>query len=140
MWGYPSHVTPVNGYRYLNHLPQAIKPSYFYHLIGAGLVIMGIYGCKKISKCLENCLLLKAGQISFALYLLHIPILFTVGTGMFEVMSRYSKYYGINVLASFWITFIVLLFTAYIFHRTIEHYCENIIGKMMRIMGRKEEK
>lgn len=129
--GYPSHIIPINVYKLFYNMPGQMDPSHFYHVIGAAMVIVGIYECKEIAGFLENKLFLFLGKISFSLYLIHIPILFSVGTDAFLIFNRCFENYHVNVLLTFMLTFVILIILSLVFHVIVESKCEKIVKKIV---------
>ncbi len=84
----PTFFIPDNAYRLLSS-PILLTEGYaFWHVLGAGMLVTGL--C--LSPCLQGLLSLRApqwmGKISFSLYLIHMPVLFSLGTGLFLLLDR----------------------------------------------------
>lgn len=127
--GYPTGVVPTNVYRLFSFQSYVI-----WHILGAFLVILGIYHCKIVQKILsmKNCLVL--GENSFAIYLVHIPILFSFSSWAFvEIYERLNRY-QLSVMLVLIMSLLAVLAGAYLYHNIIENICgkieQKIIGKV----------
>lgn len=112
--GYPSGVIPNNIYSVLNG-----NAYVFIHVIGAFLFLYGVWSCKGIQKIFSLPIFRALGKISYAVYLLHIPLLFSVTTSIFLMLVEYMGYTK-SVLTTLVISSIVLLITSYFYNKFIE--------------------
>ena len=60
-----------------------IHPAVFYHAAGAAIIIFAVSRAEVLRKFFSLKFLTRAGSYSFSLYVLHIPILFSVGGFVF---------------------------------------------------------
>ena len=85
---YPTFFTPEGAYGLLNTPVLLTEPFAFWHVLGAGMLVTGL--C--LSPGLQGLLSRRApqwmGKISFSLYLVHMPVLFSLGTGLFLLLDR----------------------------------------------------
>jgi peptidoglycan/LPS O-acetylase OafA/YrhL len=85
---YPTFFTPDNAYGLLNIPVLLTEPFAVWHVLGAGMLVTGL--C--LSPGLQGLLSRRApqwmGKISFSLYLVHMPVLFSLGTGLFLLLDR----------------------------------------------------
>lgn len=137
--GYLSYVIPINKYDLLNHLPAQISVSNFYHVIGAALLILGIWLYVPVSKFM-NCKICKfLGKISFAIYIIHIPVLFSVGTGVFQALYKINHRYNVDSLLTLIVMMVSLVVLAYVFSMLVEKPCDKLVNKIVCFMGEKDE-
>lgn len=115
--GYPSGIIPNNIYSFLNGQSYII-----WHIIGAFLIIYGIWSCKLFQKILSMRIFKVLGKISYSVYLIHIPLLFSFSTGLFlHIINQFG--YTQSVLLSLILSVIVLIGISYIYYKYIEKVC-----------------
>ena len=108
---YPSGTVPTNIYKYLNFI-FLTDPKVIMHGFGAFFLLYGILKIENIRKCFLNKYCILASKYSFSMYLVHIPILYTIGTSTFKLLylNVLKKY-----LFSVFITLIIFSIFLYIF-------------------------
>jgi peptidoglycan/LPS O-acetylase OafA/YrhL len=87
--------------------------------VGAVLIIAGIACLPILQRGLERPVMRRFGQLSFSLYLTHVPLLFTVTAAAFAVVAAYLPYgasAAVASLAGMAVTFAVVI----VFERTID--------------------
>lgn len=125
--GYPSGIeAPANIYHLLNHLPSELTPYQFYHIFGAFLLITGILCLPQVQRWLSAKPILFLGDISFAVYLLNLPFIFSFSSGMLLKLSASLNHYLLCSSLIFLVSAAVLLFLSYLFHHFIEPVCDKI--------------
>ena len=124
--GYPSGVAPTNIYRYFQHFSLDII-----HVFGAILFVLGICNLRLITKFLEKKSLLWLGKISFGVFLVHIPIIFSIGTYSFMKIYNYSGRYQFSAFSSLGISLVTTIFCAWLFNRYVEKLCGIITTKII---------
>ncbi|MDO5572725.1 MAG: acyltransferase [bacterium] len=125
--GYPSGIdAPVNLYHYLNHLPAGITPYQFYHILGAFLLTAAVLCLPMLQKALSVKPILFLGNISFAIYLLNLPLIFSLSSGLLLKMAFLCDSYLLCSTIIFSITLVVLLLLSYLFNRFAESACNKI--------------
>lgn len=132
--GYPTAVTPNNIYSSLNHLPEWITTYQFYHIIGAGLFVMGIYYLDIISKFFGFGVFRFMGTISYGVYLASVPLIFSLSMSMFIKFYEKSENYNSAVWTSFIISLIVLILISFVFHHTIERLSNFVTNKLVKFI------
>lgn len=75
---YPSGREPSNLYRYPEMLTTRLNPIYFYHMCAAGLLFEGIRRERIAGRFLSLPCFRFLGKISYAVYLIHIPVLYSL--------------------------------------------------------------
>jgi peptidoglycan/LPS O-acetylase OafA/YrhL len=67
-------------------IPQAV-PSVYVNMVGAVLLLIAVEVCGPIHSALSSRLGVVLGKLSFPLYLVHIPVLCSVGAGVFLALA-----------------------------------------------------
>lgn len=128
--GYPSGIEhPTNIYRFLDSDILGAGTYTFWHVFGAVFLIYGFFNLKCIIKILENKVFLFLGKISYAIYLIHIPLLFSVGTYLFNIIYTRENYLRAVLILFVLINFIVVL-SAFLYNRFVESGCERVTKKL----------
>lgn len=107
--GFPRGVIPTNIYS-LFTLPSYIDKSQFFHIAGSFFVVLG--------------------QISYAFFLLHFPILFSFTTRFFVFLHKNTDSYQIPLIIVFISSSILMIFCAFLFTKIIE----NNISKLLKLL------
>lgn len=126
--GYPSGVQPVNVYRFLNGLPDIILSYQFWHIIGAFFTVYGIWNlsvCQRVLKCNVFQFL---GRISYAVYIIHIPLIFSASCYIFGKFAAAGSGYLYSVIGTFVLSMVIILLAAYFYNRYVETACEKILN------------
>ncbi len=126
---YPVGHEPDNAYRILNHLPDRLNPIYFYHMLAAALLVMGIWLLEPLGKALSLKPVLFLGKISYSLYLVHIPVIYSLSAWLLVRFMAKTGNYNFSAGLSFIISLPVMIFLAWLFHRFIERNCTKLINK-----------
>lgn len=122
--GYPSGVVPENIYRYLNHLPSTLTPYKIYHIIGAFLLVLAVLCLPLIQRALSLRPMLFLGDISFAVYLLNLPLIFSFSSGMLLWIIRYTDQYIFSSFLIFLSSAALLVLCSFLFHHYVEPICD----------------
>lgn len=134
--GYPSGTTPTNLYQYMNCLPPEILPYQFWHIMGAFLTVYGIWNMAELQHLLEGKIVQTLGKISYSIYIVHIPFIFSVSCYILKVLIES----GVDYLLGVWIVFFTSLFgvliLAYVYNRYIESGCSILINKILNVCQR----
>lgn len=135
--GYPTNASPLNYYGILvGKIQETVNAKQLYHIIGAGLVIYGLFCLQFSWKILQNKIFLKLGKISYAVYLLHIPILFSVATKIFLSLYKITEKYILSASIGLCVSLAFLIVLAILFNRYIEKWCGKITDKMVNVVYR----
>jgi peptidoglycan/LPS O-acetylase OafA/YrhL len=89
-----------------------------YLTVGATLVILATILVSRLKQFFSHKRIAVLGKYTFALYLIHMPILFTVGAGVFVASYRFGLHEA--VVISMFITLLVLIPAVYLFERYID--------------------
>lgn len=125
--GYPSYATPVFFYRYLGEICTHIyanKGIATYHILGAGLLILGILMCVPVQRALSVKPLRWLGSISMGVFVLHVTVLQFVGRPLRDWFLGMGMEYPLMVLIVYLILLILLLLLAWGFKNTVERLLE----------------
>jgi len=100
--GYPTGVVPTNFYRYFNFIT-----AFDLHVLGAFFLLYSIKNIKLFQNFLSMGVFKFLGKISYSVYLLHIPLLFSISTSLFLYAQTYFSY-SYCVLFSLILSFCIL--------------------------------
>lgn len=127
---YPTFFTPDGAYGLLNTPVLLTEPFAFWHVLGAGMLVTGLCLSPSLQGLLSARAPLWMGKVSFSLYLVHMPVLFSLGTGLFLLLDRpaLSSYPLLTVLTLAGTLPAVLLFSA-LFRRFVELPCTRLANK-----------
>lgn len=122
-WSHHQHLVKkyvnANGFGNTN----GCSTSYFYELIGSVLLFHAVEISPFLQAILSLPHMIYLGKISFSLYLLHLPLLYTCSTQLF--LAFYEKYhiqYDYSVASTFLIMIPIWLLTAHIFWYAIDSH------------------
>jgi peptidoglycan/LPS O-acetylase OafA/YrhL len=130
--GYPSGVIPTNAYRFLNIFPAWYHGFMLLHIAGAGLLVYGLLCLKRLPALLGNRLFLFLGKISYAVYLVHIPLLFCLSAYVFLQAQGSGLGYLRSTAVSFVVSNAVLVIAAFLYHQIVERPCAALTDRLCR--------
>ena len=134
--GYPTFFEPSNFYRYLT-LPgvEAEDVLGVWHVIGAAMLMTGLFLSPVLQRALSCRPLQWLGKISFSLYLVHVPVLLSVGTGVAVLLSRGGiQSYDLMSFLSAVATLLAVLLVAALFQRYVEKPCSRFSRWLLRFL------
>lgn len=117
--GFPQGVLPTNFYRFFILSEFNSSFSILIHSIGAFLIVFGILLFNPRTSLFDDKLSQYLGKISYSIYLVHIPILFSISSFLFLKLKPYGLIYPLNMLVTLLITLIVLIIVSDIFNRAV---------------------
>lgn len=124
---YPVAVEPTNGYRYLagigNFLYHRLTPYLFYHKLAVFALLLGIFMLHGLQKVLETKICLFLGKVSYAVYLIHIPVLFSLTALLFVKLYGVLLQYNLAALLALLISLVVIVALSWLFYHFIEKRC-----------------
>ncbi|MBR2403700.1 MAG: acyltransferase [Lachnospiraceae bacterium] len=135
--GYPTELYPINYYEYIHDLLEpAFDPhiSLVCHTVGAGFLILGIMLCNSAQKVLSSKVFVMLGTISYAVYLVHMPIICSFSTSFFKWLFANNQNYASVAGITFLLTIAIVLACATAFYFIIEKTCEKLIGKGIKFL------
>lgn len=124
---YPVAYSPTNAYRILNHLPQRLNPYYFYHMLAAALLVLSIYLLSPLKRLLSLKPMLFLGKISYSVYLVHIPVLFSLSAWLLVEFTKRTQNYNLSAGMMLLISMPVILLISCLFYRFIEKPAARLI-------------
>lgn len=136
---YPVGHAPDNAYRILNHLPNRLNPVYFYHMLAAFFLIMGIWLLKPVGRALSLKPVLFLGKISYSLYLVHIPVLYSLSAWLLVKFMAKTGKYNLSAGLSFAISLPVILLLAWLFYKVIEGNCTRLVSRTVEKLEEREQ-
>lgn len=122
--GYPSGIAATNLYRYFRGLTFID-----WHILGAFVLLFGILFWEGAQKLLSWRLFTWLGKISYSVYLIHIPLLFSLSTGVFHWAEGKLGYLG-SVAVSFGVSLVMLTAMSWLYHRFVETGCGKLQEKL----------
>ena len=90
-----------------------------YHLAGALMVVAAVVLLEPLQKIFGLPVFVKLGNISYSLYLVHFPVIVTLGCFLFEVLYGRMSYH-LAVVLVFAVTTVVTLGVSVVFKNYIE--------------------
>lgn len=136
---YPVGHEPDNAYSILNHLPERLNPVYFYHMLAAALLIMGIWLLEPLGKALSKKPVLFLGKISYSLYLVHIPVIYSLSAWLLVKFMSKTRNYNLSAGLSFAISLPVMILLAWLFYRFVEKNCTKLINRTVDKLTEEEK-
>lgn len=139
--GYPTYGDPTNIYNFLDVEYYGAFLPVIYHSVGAFLLIWGVSKIEIVNKFCRCSIIKFLSKISFSVYLVHIPILFSISPKLFSyyykiTQFRYTLATGITLL----MTMLIVIFVATIFHYLIEDKINKKINTMNKLNFRKKDR
>jgi peptidoglycan/LPS O-acetylase OafA/YrhL len=138
--GYPSGIVPTNAYRFLSIFPAWYQGFMLLHIAGAGLLVYGLLCLKRLPALLGNRLFLFLGKISYAVYLVHIPLLFSLSAYVFLQAQGSGLGYLRSTAVSFLVSNVVLVVVAFLYHQIVERPCAALTNRLCRESGQEQTK
>lgn len=129
--GYPQGVDPMNFYRYLDTVVLTFPSSIFYHSFGSFLIILSILFYQGKLSIFSSKVSLFLGRISFAVYLIHIPILYSLSFYLFLILNDMQIPYDINVMINLIFTFASVLILSTLFEMFVIQKLHQSLSKWM---------
>ena len=127
---YPQAHAPSNAYQLLNCLPDRLNPCYFYHMLAAMFLMMAIYLCEPLEWLMSTKPALFLGKISYAVYVVHIPILFSGSAWMFVKFTNITERYNVSAGLTLLLSLLIIIGLGWVFWRLIEKPSTKWIDKI----------
>lgn len=104
----------------LSHITvlRAPDPFQFQSFVGPALVFLGVLLAAPVRRWLGNRLMGWLGTLSYSVYLLHFPVLFTVGSVVFAALAPYG--YGLAFAMALGVGSAITLGLAVLFERFVD--------------------
>lgn len=125
MGSYPGDTEVIGFYKYM-------ETDYFelYYSFGAFLLIVGVWLSGILQKFFEQKVMVFLGKISYELFLVHIPILFSVGMWMWLVMYNVGVEYNLASFIMFVVTTAIVIFVSWLYSKYVSKWCGVVIDKV----------
>lgn len=130
---YPSGVQPNNFYKALDAIHYED-----WHALGAVFTVYGIWSCGGLRKLLSLGVFRFLGKISYSVYILHIPLEFTLCSSFF-LWTRDAIGYNWSVLLTFVISLTVLIGLSFVYNKFVERGCSFLQGKLFAFLEGKNK-
>ena len=132
--GMPSHemVGPIYTRLYLHFLSPSQNQS-LYTAVGAVLLVTAILQSPTLSRFFAHKRISILGKYTYSLYLVHMPILFSVCTGLFVAINTSLGFHK-AALISVTVTLILIAIVAYMFERFIDAPSIKLSGSFSDIL------
>lgn len=129
--GYPSGTEPTNYYRIMN-----VHFNEVWYFMGGFFVIFGVYQLEVVQNFLNIRPLKFLAKVCYDIFLLHIPIIFSVGMGLFVVLMRNNMDYNAAVVISGAVTIPLVIVVSAIYNKYVERVCGVVTSKIMKLIDR----
>ena len=127
---YPDYTEPIGIYRYLN-----VGNSELIFSMGAFLIVYGIYYFVPIQTILSKKLFTYLGSICYEILIIHIPVLFSAGAGIFMVLIRNNMNYNVASVIGILASIVITLVLSHPYHVVWGKYTTIITKKIINILG-----
>ena len=117
--GYPQGVQATNLYSLLTPLHDYFGSSKLIHSIGSLLLVLGLLNLKSEPKIFNTKIAQHLGRLYFPIYLIHIPLIFSISSYLFINLIHSGLSYPLSVLFTFLFSLLVLLFLVRLFRRFV---------------------
>jgi len=91
-----------------------------WYVIGAGCMLAGVLGSPVISKALSGSMCVYLGRVSFSMYLLHWPVIFSLGISTVRILRDNGVGYQTASWAAYLLTMLVIIAGSHIFYRFVD--------------------
>lgn len=132
--GYPSEYEPSGIYKNVELGVNSIRGYQVFHMLAAFLLFMVFLYAGVGKKLFDNRLCRYLGKLSFGVYLLHIPILFSVASGVFLGVYHATSKYLLSAGIGFLVSLMVLIAASMVYHHVVEKYIEKGIAGILKWM------
>lgn len=132
--GFPAGPITNPVYRFLE-IPKFLQTEQisFYITIGATLLVFAALTLRPFTRFLAHPRISGFGKYTYSLYLIHMPILFTVCTGTFLVFHHIHIGFHTASLFAIFVTAVVLVPLVYLFERYIDAPAIKLSSYMARV-------
>lgn len=133
--GYPQGCEPTNGYAVLNHLPDRLNPCYFYHMLAAMLLMISVFLLKPAALFLSAEPIQFLGKISYSIYIIHVPVLFSLSAWLLLQLADLTKDYNVAAGLTLVISVAVVIALGWLFYHLVEKpsvgWSNKLVEKLM---------
>ncbi len=133
---YPWRVVPTNFYAALGALlPQNMVKTDFFEILGGFLIVSGI-SMSSVRRVFDTRPMQFLGKISFSVYLLHIPVIFSVGAGAMILLQGWNDAYNKNTVVVFVVVAAFTIVLSWLYNKYVERFCAFILNKLLAFLYR----
>ena len=134
MGGFPTFFSPDNFYRFLDHAVLFTDAYAFWHVLGAGALLAGLCQAPRLQGLLSLRIPQWLGKNSFSLYLIHVPMIFTLSAGCALMLDRFGlDSYPLVTLLSLCVTLPFLFLFSSLFRRWVELPCARLSKRILSL-------
>jgi peptidoglycan/LPS O-acetylase OafA/YrhL len=127
---------PPIGERYEGTIYQIFPPKVLlFYIIGAAMVLFSLLHLQAPRKLLSNQVFMWFNKSSYGFYLVHFPVLCTVGCGLFLVLNGRLNYY-IATFIVYIVSFAVTTFLAWLIAKFVERPGMKLANKVAAELGK----
>lgn len=132
---YPWRIEPTNFYADLGALlPDGMNKANFFEMFGGAMIVSGI-SMSRIRSVFRTKPMLFLGKMSFSIYLLHVPLLYSLGCRMMMLLNDMGVSYILSTVLIFAVLTAVLIALSYVFSRYIETFCGKMVSKFLSLFA-----
>lgn len=132
--GYPTDLESVTSYP-LDFLIKNITKYRFYHILGAGLIVIGIYYIGPLCKFFSLKIMSLFGNISYSMYLISVPLIMSFSAAIFLRFYKDVNSYCSASLISFILSLVMLIVLSIIFYFLVEFLSDFIAKKFIKFLS-----
>lgn len=118
-----------------NELIYGINKKNIYHIfnfIGGTLIVISVISGGIFVNFLSGRYLIKLGELSFSIYLLHLPVIYLVGIGSFSMFNGVLGFWLCTLLSSFLVIFSTIFLSVF-----YSKYIDSLSIKVSSFIGKK---
>lgn len=136
---YPWRIQPTNFYASLGALiPEGMDKAVFFEIFGGFMIVCGLSMSRiRFLFCTKPMLFL--GKLSFSIYLLHVPVLYSLGCWMMIMLNKANADYILSTILIFAAVLTAVLAVSYVFNRYVETFCSKLMIKLWQVFSRKTD-
>lgn len=110
------------------------KTYEYLNFLGGILVVFAVLKSKIIDKILDKKPLIWLGKVSFAIYLIHISIIYIICVPIFNLLMSNGFSFVFSSLLSSFITFIAILFFSHYYSKYVDDFAINFSSKFSKFI------
>jgi peptidoglycan/LPS O-acetylase OafA/YrhL len=112
----------------------------FWHIWGALLTVYGVWNIKTLQNWLEKPCFCFLGKISYSVYIIHIPLIYSFSMYVFQFMFHGANigYLG-SALGTIAVTTAAVIFLAWLYQRYVENGCNKILQIVFKRIKKQEK-
>lgn len=128
---YPWRIQPTNFYANLGALlPESVNKADFYEVLGGFLIVAGL-SISSIHFIFDTKIFKFLGKISFSVFLIHVPVIYSVGAGLMIFLYNLNGKYIVNTVIVFAVVTSLTIVLSYLFNKYAETFCTKLLNKLI---------